>query len=94
MPILVPERMMPRPDSDRDCECMHRPVEITETSGVIHWMKRDGEEVRKGELLAEGEIDKKIIEFYADMDGFLSKELLDEEVFTYGTVLGYIRAGR
>lgn len=91
-PITVPEQMMPKQDPERDCECMHRPVDITEHSGVIWWQKQDGAYVRRGELLAEGEIDKKTIEFFAETDGILIKELLDEEVFTYGTVLGYIRA--
>lgn len=92
-PIRVPEALMPRPERFRDCDCMHHPVDLTEKKGVIHWMRTEGDRVRKGDVLCEGEVDKKIIEICAEVDGVLASQIVyEDEVFTAGTVLGYIRA--
>lgn len=91
-PIIVPDEKMPKQDPYRDCECMHQPVELMDNRGVIEWKVLDGSFVRKGELIAEGEIDKLTVEFFSETDGFLVKNILDGEVFTHGTVLGTIRA--
>lgn len=90
--IICPERKMPKPDPYKDCDCIHRPVELTESRGVIEWKVLDGDFVKKGELIAEGEINKLTIQFFAETDGILIKNIMDGEVFTYGTVLGSIKA--
>ena len=90
--IVCPEQKMPKPDPYRDCDCLHEPVELTESRGVIEWQVQDGDYVRKGQLIAEGEVNKLVVQFFAETDGYLIKEILDGEVFTNGTVLGSIRA--
>lgn len=92
LPIVVPEEKMPKQDPFHDCECRHEPVDLTASRGVIEWKVYDHALVRKGELIAEGEINKLSVEFFAESDGFLVKNILDGEVFTYGSVLGTIRA--
>ena len=66
---------MPKPDPYKDCDCIHRPVELTESRGVIEWKVLDGDFVKKGELIAEGEINKLTIQFFAETDGILIKNI-------------------
>lgn len=51
----------------------------------------EGDEVKAGETVCEGEVDKRVIEFEAPCDGILVKQCIKEgQVFTAGTVLGYV----
>jgi pyruvate dehydrogenase E2 component (dihydrolipoamide acetyltransferase) len=43
-----------------------------ETGKLISWMKREGEQVRKGEMLLEVETDKAVVEIEAAADGLLA----------------------
>ncbi len=43
-----------------------------ETGKLVSWMKKEGEQVRKGEMLLEVETDKAVVEIEAAGDGLLS----------------------
>src|SRR5207302_10246042 len=43
-----------------------------ETGKLISWLKREGEPVRKGEMLLEVETDKAVVEIEAAADGILA----------------------
>src|SRR5918912_2551883 len=43
-----------------------------ETGKLISWLKREGEPVRKGEMLLEVETDKAVVEVEAAADGILA----------------------
>ena len=43
-----------------------------ETGKVISWKKKQGEQVKKGEILLEVETDKAVVEIEANGDGILS----------------------
>ena len=49
-----------------------------EEGKVLHWIKKEGEEVKKGEMLAEVETDKVNIEIEAFASGILRKILVSE----------------
>lgn len=90
--IIVEEEKMPRKDSKRICKCMNEPVKLGAKKGVLAWIKQEGESVKKGDLICEGEVEKKIVEFLAPCDGVLTEQVIKEgEVFTAGDVLGYVR---
>ena len=42
-----------------------------ETGKLVSWKKKDGEQVKKGEILLEVETDKAVVEIEAQGDGFL-----------------------
>ena len=42
-----------------------------ETGKLVSWMKKDGEQVKKGEMLLEVETDKAVVEIEAQADGIL-----------------------
>ena len=46
---------------------------------IVAWLKKEGDEVETGELLAEVETDKAVMEFEAEEDGIIRKVLIDEK---------------
>ena len=89
--IIVGHEMMPRKEPGRTCDCMNRPISLDSKKGVLSWLKDEGDEVKAGETVCEGEVDKRVIEFEAPCDGILVKQCIKEgQVFTAGTVLGYV----
>src|SRR5574339_1323988 len=49
-----------------------------EEGRLVKWMKTEGDAVKNGDVLAEVETDKAIMELVARGDGVLRKRLLDE----------------
>ena len=89
--IIVEEEKMPRKDPKRTCKCMDEPVKLAAKKGALTWVKDVGESVKEGELICEGEVEKKVVEFFAPCGGVLVEQCIqDDEIFTAGDVLGYI----
>jgi len=67
---------------------------LTMTEGLImEWKKREGETIKKGEVLFDVENDKATIDVEAQTDGVLAKIIIAEKVTVpVGTVVGYIAA--
>jgi len=67
---------------------------LTMTEGLImEWKKREGETVKKGEVLFDVENDKATIDVEAQVDGELAKIIVAEKVTVpVGTIVGYIAA--
>lgn len=67
---------------------------LTMTEGLImEWKKREGETVKKGEVLFDVENDKATIDVEAQTDGVLAKIVIAEKVTVpVGTIVGYIAA--
>ena len=91
-PITVPGRMMPKKDPSKDCACQYEPVDIAESTCYINWEKPAGAFVKRGEPICEAEADKKVIEFTAECDGYLTHEIENGDYFTAGSVIGHIRS--
>lgn len=91
--IIVEPEMMPKKDPKRTCKCMNEPVKLATKKGILTWIKEVGDQVKAGEVICEGEVEKKILEFTAPYDGILIEKCInDQQVFTAGSVLGYIGA--
>ncbi|MBR5316108.1 MAG: hypothetical protein IKU44_04880 [Firmicutes bacterium] len=91
--IIVPDSLMPKPQPYRNCECMKQPIDLKTKKGTITWLCEVGETVEEGQIIAEGEADKKTVEIAAPCNGVLAeKNIEDEFVFQAGDVLGYIEA--
>ena len=60
---------------------------------ISRWHKKEGEAVRKDELLCELETDKITLELHADGDGTLSIEVKEGETVEIGAVIGRIAEG-
>ncbi len=89
--IIVPESLMPKPQPYRNCECMKQPVDLVTKKGTLTWLKRLGDRIEKGEVICEGEVDKKTVEITAPCSGMLVEQTIEDEfVFRAGDVLGYI----
>ena len=67
---------------------------LTMTEGLImEWKKREGETVKKGQVLFDVENDKATIDIEAQTDGVLAKIVIAEKVTVpVGTIVGYIAA--
>ncbi len=90
-PIVVPDGLMPRLEPGRDCPCMKRPVNMTVKKGVLTWLVAVGDAVQAGQILCEGEADKKTVEIAAPCSGTLLEKLVEDEcVFRAGDILGTI----
>ena len=62
-----------------------------EEGRLVKWMKAEGDAVKSGDVLAEVETDKAIMELVARGDGVLRKRMLDEGGTTaVGTVIAVI----
>ena len=58
------------------CIVMPKFNQATETSTIVQWLKREGDLIRKGDLLCEIETDKAIMEVESFHDGTLLKILI------------------
>lgn len=89
--IIVPDSLMPKKDPENPCPCQFREFKIQEKKGELFWLVETGEPVKKGQVICEGEIEKKTLEFKAPCDGILKDKCIgDEEFFYRGDVLGHI----
>ncbi|MBQ0059191.1 MAG: lipoyl domain-containing protein [Lachnospiraceae bacterium] len=94
VPIVVPESAFPKKDPEHPCPCQDRPVHLTYKSCAMMWTVAQGAAVKEGDVVAEGEVEKKALEFYAPADGILVERCVeDDEEFTVGDILGYISVG-
>lgn len=91
MEIKVPKKAMPKKDLENPCPCQDKPVNLTFKTGTVTWLKEVGEAVEAGEVVCEGEVEKKALEFTAPQKGILCEICIeDDEEFAYDEVLGYI----
>ena len=89
--IIVPDSLMPKKDPEHPCPCQFREFQILEKKGELFWLVEKGEHVVRGQVICEGEIEKKTLEFPAPCDGVLAEICIEEEgVFHRGDILGYI----
>ena len=93
-PIIVPEQKLPKRDPSKDCKCMSEPIDIEDADCYLEWLKKSGEKVVRGEVVCEAEVNKRTIEFEAEVDGILTHCIEDGDRFKPGTVLGVIRASK
>ena len=62
-----------------------------ESGHLIHWLKQPGDAVKKGDVLAEAESDKAVMDVEAFSDGYLVGPLAEAgSDVPVGTVIGYI----
>lgn len=91
IPITVPEQAYPKKDPENPCPCQFRPMKLKNREGTVAWLKQLQDTVLKGEVVCEGEVEKKALEFAAPCGGTLAQICIsDEDTFTYGDILGYI----
>jgi pyruvate dehydrogenase E2 component (dihydrolipoamide acetyltransferase) len=70
---------------------MPKPGQMTETCTVLRWLKKEGEAVKKGEVLFEIETDKAAMEVESFYDGTLLKVVVGEGVTApVASVCGFI----
>src|ERR1041384_6494582 len=62
-----------------------------ETGKLVSWKKKEGEQVKKGEMLLEVETDKAVVEIEAGGDGVLSGVTAKEgDVIPVGQTIGWL----
>ncbi len=88
--ILVPEKVMPKKDLENPCPCQDVPVKMKLKKGILTWIKKDGDHVEEGDLICEGEVEKKTIEFFAPATGILRVDKKSSSEFMLGDRLGDI----
>jgi predicted deacylase len=93
--VTVPGELLPKPEPYRNCECMKEPIDLEANKGIVVWLRKAGDMVQKGEVICEGEVAKKTVEFQAPCSGILAEITVEDEyVFKAGTILGYIEEAR
>lgn len=91
--IKVPDSLMPKKDPVNPCPCQFREFKLQDKKGELFWLIEVGESVKEGQVICEGEVEKKTLEFTAPCDGLLAEKMIaDEEYFYRGDILGYIEA--
>ena len=71
---------------------MPRLSDSMEEGTIIKWLKRDGEEVKRGEALAEIETDKATMTYEADAAGFIQIVAGEGDTLAIGAVIGRLLA--
>src|SRR4051794_33817270 len=71
---------------------MPRLSDSMEEGTILRWLKRAGEEVRRGEELAEIETDKATMTYEADGDGVLEILAAEGETLPIGSVIARLGA--
>jgi pyruvate/2-oxoglutarate dehydrogenase complex dihydrolipoamide acyltransferase (E2) component len=64
---------------------------LTMTEGtLLEWIKKDGEEVKKGDEIAQIETDKVVLPVEADANGTLVHVIREGQMVPIATIIGYI----
>ncbi len=95
-PKVQPPKAAPKPAAAVEGEPITMPFgDLTVSEGrLIRWAKAAGERVTKGDLVAEVETDKAVVEIEAPCDGVLAQHLAAEgEVVKMGQQLASVKAG-
>ena len=99
-PVVKPKVQPPKPAPKPAVAAEGQPItmpfgDLTVSEGrLIRWAKAAGERVAKGELVAEVETDKAVVEIEAPCDGVLAQHLAAEgEVVKMGQQLASVKAG-
>ena len=91
IPIYIPNTALPKKDIENPCDCQDRPVKLLYKTGILTWRRQVGDRVKLDDVVCEGEVEKKALEFLSPADGTLTEICLgDGEGFAYGDILGYI----
>ena len=89
--IIVPESAMPKKDPEHPCPCQDKEVKLQYKTCTLLWIVEEGELVEQGQVVCEGEVEKKALEFTAPCRGYLAEKCMnDDDEFTAGDILGYI----
>src|ERR1700730_7529076 len=71
---------------------MPRLSDTMEEGTILRWLKRDGEEVRRGEELVEVETDKATMSYESDQEGVLQTVAGEGDTLAVGEVIARIGA--
>lgn len=89
--VTVPKKMMPKVDPVNPCPCQFKPVRLEYNKMQVFWNADEGDEVKEGENICTGEVDKKTLEITSPCNGILTEILVDEgESAGAGDILAYI----
>lgn len=89
--VTVPGELLPKPEPYRNCQCMKEPIDLEANRGIVMWLRSVGDMVQKDEVICEGEVAKKTVEFRAPCSGILAEITIEDKyVFRAGMILGYI----
>ncbi len=73
---------------------MPRLSDTMEEGTILHWFKRDGETVRRGEELVEIETDKATMTYESDLDGVLEIVAGEGETLAVGAAIARVAGAR
>ncbi len=91
-PIVVPRIVMPKKDEENPCPCQDIPVKLEFKTCHLSWLYDIGDYVRRGQVICEGEVEKKAFGIQAPCTGHIVEKCLDDDDdFTVGDILGYIQ---
>ena len=90
-PIIVPKMAFPKKDPVNPCPCQDIEVRLEYQTCLLMWTVDLGVEVQEGDVICEGELEKKALEFKAPCSGILVEKCLEDDAeFSAGDILGYI----
>ncbi len=69
---------------------MPRLSDTMEEGTILRWLKRNGEEVRRGEELVEIETDKATMSYESDLDGVLQTVASEGDTLAVGELIARI----
>lgn len=92
--MIVPDKVEPKQGKAYEWLNQSGPVDLTLEPMYISWLKKEGDEVKEGEPILEGEVQKRIVSLAAPCSGILSEIVVDDRwSCESGEILGYIENG-
>ena len=92
-PIVIPDSAFPKKDPLHPCPCQDKEVYLEFKACILLWTVDVGESVEEGQVICEGEVEKKALEFTAPVSGILVEKCMeDDDIFSAGDIIGYIEA--
>lgn len=78
IPVYLPRFIAP---SVCECDCMREKIDMEFKAAQITWLKKEGDFLKKGEVICEAEIEKAICEIMAPSDAGLHEICIPNGAF-------------
>ncbi len=94
-PIIVPDSAFPKKNPLHPCPCEDKEVFLEFKACILLWRKEVGDTVEAGQVVCEGEVEKKALEFKAPVGGVLVEQTMeDDDIVSAGDIIGFIDDGK
>jgi glycine cleavage system H lipoate-binding protein len=75
IPVYLPRFLEP---GMIECDCLRDKINMEFKTAQLTWLKREGDYLKKDELICEAEVEKAVCEIFAPAEGYLMEICIKE----------------